>query len=393
MAMNYSDHQGLFLSSSVGELQSRASCQLTPSASAFSTLLSAFVGSVINGLTSGWLVAFATGWIAWMAVFRVLLSGLYMLFRSVTNSWGPGWAQGYGAAAAAEQGDEQGDDDATQLMVYDYQVGVVDANGQPAFHPNGGRVINARPRPSRLQALWPPASVVRALDQPSPAAQPGRKRPISETWADLNRDVTFLGWFSWAYTAIFAPISQLLWVGAHAPIHGAGAVKLVKGMTTAVTALPLCIDCKLRYGDKLGWGRHIFRLITSLSILMQGSICVFLLVQGALDLVKNSTGFPIPFLFIYPVFSLVWMFGSFAIVPTRDGGRKRFAQVHWAGIIVDVGVGAFAGLFLAAPSFALYSSAQFDSEVGGHSGNGMSDLTDYLRCETQVWKKFVAVSP
>lgn len=37
------------------------SCELSPSASTFSTMLTAFVGSVINGLSSGVLIAFLTG--------------------------------------------------------------------------------------------------------------------------------------------------------------------------------------------------------------------------------------------------------------------------------------------------------------------------------------------
>jgi hypothetical protein len=152
---NYIDDPKLFSSSSSGSDYS--SCRLTASASAFSTLMSAFIGSVIKGLTSGWLVAFATGWIAWMAVFRILLSGLYMLYRSVTNSWRLGRTKGTTDAAA-----DQGDEAATQLMVYDYQVGVVHVNGEPAFHSNEQRVVNATPRPNQLKEMWPPALATRA---------------------------------------------------------------------------------------------------------------------------------------------------------------------------------------------------------------------------------------
>ncbi|KAK4149483.1 hypothetical protein C8A00DRAFT_18832 [Chaetomidium leptoderma] len=65
-------------------------CNLSPAASAFSAILSACIGSVINGLTNGWLVAFMTGWIAWFAIFRVLMGALYLFYNSITDSWGPG---------------------------------------------------------------------------------------------------------------------------------------------------------------------------------------------------------------------------------------------------------------------------------------------------------------
>src|SRR3569833_2317361 len=77
-------------------------CTLSPAASAFSAILSAFVGSVINGLTSGWLVAFMTGWISWLAVFRVLMSAVYMLYRIITNSLGPGRDEDKSAAAQSD---------------------------------------------------------------------------------------------------------------------------------------------------------------------------------------------------------------------------------------------------------------------------------------------------
>lgn len=72
----------------------RDQCSITPkcgpAASAFSAILSAFIGSLINGLASGWVVALATGWIAWFAIFRVLLGAVYMLRHSLSDAWGPG---------------------------------------------------------------------------------------------------------------------------------------------------------------------------------------------------------------------------------------------------------------------------------------------------------------
>lgn len=66
-------------------MDSESSCELSPQARAFSTVLTAFVGSIVNGVTSGGIVAFVTGWISWLAVLRVLtgaLTGLYKDFSS-----------------------------------------------------------------------------------------------------------------------------------------------------------------------------------------------------------------------------------------------------------------------------------------------------------------------
>lgn len=56
---------------------------------------------------------------------------------------------------------------------------------------------------------------------------------------------------------------------------------------------------------------------------------------------------------------------SFGVLSMRDGGRRRAGKTHWAGYFLDVGAGAFAGIFLTAPAFALYLSAR---------SNGMADL-------------------
>lgn len=66
-------------------MDSQSTCELSPQARAFSTVLTAFVGSIVSGATSGAVFAFMTGWISWLAVLRVLscvLIGLYQAFSS-----------------------------------------------------------------------------------------------------------------------------------------------------------------------------------------------------------------------------------------------------------------------------------------------------------------------
>ena len=60
-------------------------------------------------------------------------------------------------------------------------------------------------------------------------------------------------------------------------------------------------------------------------------------------------------------------------------------------------MGAFAGMFVAAPAFALWRSAEFAERVNASWGQDMPaglELGDYLACEgVSVWAKFAAVMP
>ena len=63
------------------------SCDLSPQARAFSTVLTAFIGSIVNGVTSGGMVAFMTGWISWLAVLRVLSGALFGLYQAFSSKY------------------------------------------------------------------------------------------------------------------------------------------------------------------------------------------------------------------------------------------------------------------------------------------------------------------
>ncbi|KAM3085648.1 hypothetical protein ACMFMG_002716 [Clarireedia jacksonii] len=375
------------------------SCQLKPSASAFSAMLSAFIGSVINGLSSGWFVAIMTGWIAWFALFRVILGAVYMMYRSVTGTWEPEYdairqAEHEGSHPMAGQSNSNQED----LIISGPPPSESHQSyGRNSMGVQGGPVPQSNPsKPGFLSVLWPSTSDVFPFKL---QATKSTKNIIS--WGSLNRDVTFLGWVGWIWTGLIAPISQLIWVAANISNRSNGPVKIVKGLTVAVTALPLNIDSRIRYGEALAgsgnrrpWAKLAFNLTNCLSCLL----------QGAVNISHSSTfGFPTPILVIYPIFSLIWMYGSLVILPVRDGGRRRAAQKHWSGYILDIGMGGFAGIFLAAPAFGIYQSTSFDEKYGstsfdetyGGTSNGADGqtLAQYLQCETQVWKKFAAVFP
>ena len=403
-----------------------AGCELSPAASAFSAILSAVVGSVINGVTNGWLVAFMTGWIAWLAIMRVLIGGLYLFWRSITDSWGPGQSKDFVDPTPPPLHTYYPMTNtgyAGYAIEYPSNLPLTDTYQQQSEHaayPNGwiavrrGVQVVLVPKPNlgRLATnIWPSAAVVRGLDLAHPQSiwtfmhpRPGTINSLFTPRADLDRNVTVLGWVGVVYTALFAPITQILFLAAHLGRHDDGAAKIVKGLTVAVTALPLCIDCRVRYADSLSFGRWMFNMVVSTSCLLQGGICATLLIIGLLDLNSSSRNKSRPnersrssgpptavIVIVYLVFSLIWMAMSFVMLPMRDGGRKGAGKRHWAGYILDLWIGILAGVFLAAPAIALYSGANFGRK---DEGNGVSDLAAYLKCETvPVWRKFSAVIP
>lgn len=71
-------------SSCYGSKHSAQQCRANlPSAAAFRTMLSAFIGSVVNGLCSGWLTTFITGWISWLSVIQILIAGAYEAYLAI----------------------------------------------------------------------------------------------------------------------------------------------------------------------------------------------------------------------------------------------------------------------------------------------------------------------
>lgn len=418
---------------------SSSGCHLSPAAGAFTAILSAFIGSIINGLTNGWLVAFMTGWIAWLAVFRTLIGGLYMCYHSITDSWGPGRSSSDdddnsdmldpGMIPIPTHNPQDGDAESRRFLPTDNGYGqhsFLPAHtgyyGQqdPMYSPIPGRRHEepnpqASPDPQTpptvtctqmAKNIWPPPTLVRhgQGNRPPPNSIPGSSSysplTITKTPKTLDRSVTALGWFGLAYTALWAPITQLLFVAANASRGDIGSAKIVKGLTTAITALPLCIDCRVRYGDSLlRWrgARYVFNVVVGVSCLLQGAVCAALLVTGWVDLSRVEEGeegglrsMTVPRFVpaVYVLFAVVWMLVSFTILPMRDGGRQGAGKTHWAGYFVDVGVGAFAGVFLAAPALILYFGA-----TAGNMSSGARDLGEYLSCESQVWRKFAAVAP
>ncbi|KAI9052591.1 hypothetical protein LZ554_003934 [Drepanopeziza brunnea f. sp. 'monogermtubi'] len=474
-------------------------CTLTPQARAFSSILSAFIGSVVNGLTSGWLIAFITGWITWLAFFRVVIGGAYMLYRGLTASWPPDDNEQYEMLNRASSPDPEAN---AQLLNHGSEIprsenrypppyqsatdpaipntnNYASSDAQPdsqipevcrsnnilpgdqqlaldvptfgqtpvsreavesyhrhvynrVFGPDGS-LIPPKPKESPFGTFWPTRADIAARQQNIRLAQQKRaelrKLYVSDRelqrgiaalscmsregklpgpppdlvfWEPGDRDVTYLGWVGWVYSAVYSPISQIIWVAANASASNTSGVgKIVKGISVAVTALPLCLDTRVRFAASLqtrrfggDWAYHAFNIANAVSCLLQGIMGGVLLVWGVIQARTHTdpffaSSFPWPIVGIYPFFSLIWAWASFKIVPMTDGGRKRAAQSHWAGYLVDIGMGAFAGLFVAAPAFGLY----FSNASPGEESSGAADLGAFLRCEVPTWQKFSAIFP
>jgi hypothetical protein len=359
-----------------------------------------------------------TGWIAWFAIFRVLLGGLYMLYHSITNSWGPRrtsddvdapppphyqphpagpqagppQSESFNFLAANENGYTSG-----RYSQPHHAIPPIPAQQHDQGEgPDPSTPQKEQTFPQKAANIWPRVAVVRhGQDNPrTPDTFSAFYDCLGKAPTDLDRSVTVIGWLALVYTALYAPISQVLFVTSNASRHDIGSAKIVKGLTTAITALPLCIDCRVRYADRIpGLGRYAFNVLVSVSCLLQGAVCGALLVTGWMDITRAGDGWyegtpgrVIPA--VYVVFALAWMFASVTTMAMRDGGRQGAGKTHWAGYIMDVLVGAFAGAFLAAPALLLYlNAAAFDM------GSGPRELGEYLRCERQAWRRFAAVAP
>ena len=295
-----------------------SNCELSPQGRAFSTVLTAFIGSIINGLTNGYLVAFMTGWISWFAALRILSGSIIGLYQAFSPEY-------------------------TSVATTDDDIPLVEQG-----------LARAAPGGSSL----------------------GSNGSYFSAKARRKTDISVLGWIGWAYTAIYSPVVQILWIAANWSA-ASGQLKVVRGLGIAVAALGLTIDTKKRYAEKLGGvAGVIFKIINGGSAFGMGVMCAAVLIKGAIDLSLEWY-----FILIYCVFCVIWAAASFGLAPVEDGGIKGF------GIIPDVLMGAFAGIFLAAPAIIVMQQADAPK-------SGSNSLHDYLSCESvAVWRKIAAVLP
>lgn len=311
------------------------SCELSDQGRAFSTILTAFIGSIVNGITNGALVAFITGWISWFAVLRILIGALYGLYQAFSPKY-------------------------THLSTTDDEMTALQ---QPGLETD-----------TTAEGAVPVESA------------PGGKAAMFSANSKRNMDISVFGWIGWVYAAIYSPITQILWLAANWE-DASPPLKLVRALCISVGALGLTIDTKKRYAERLGGIAGVmFKLINGGSAFAMGAMCLALLIKGAID---QDLGWY--FILNYCVFCVIWTAASFRITPVDDGSIKGF------GFIPNVLMGAYAGVFLAGPAFAVMKTAEFPTL--NRSGfdtpeSGSTSLHEYLLCESvPVWQKMAAILP
>jgi hypothetical protein len=351
------------------------SCELSSSASAFSTVLSAFIGSVLNGLFSGFWIAFFTGWISWLAVVRILAAGVFEFYLTIKagtdsnaahdtqyQSIGMNNFNGAGNQAGPfiENQHMQGEDEEARLT-------------QPMVTFQSQSAANHAP------------SVVSEFPVQNPVV--GRVRSLIPKQPE--RTVTVFGWLGWTWSAVYTPITQSIWLSVNFN-STKGALQLVRALAIAVSALGLTFDYKQRYAASIGrkWGTWAFvgfNVWNSAACLLLGIESAVLLLRGAL----NIDSLPIFVYVIIPLFSIIWAAASWKFLPPIDGARPGI------NIFADVLMGAFAGIFVSAPAFILWQSEKFEGDhmLSGTPESGMG-LGEFLNCEgASILQKFAAIMP
>lgn len=61
----------------------KSPCALSPHSQALSTVLMAFVGSIINGISGGYMLAFFVAWTSWLAIMRILVVAIWELYEAI----------------------------------------------------------------------------------------------------------------------------------------------------------------------------------------------------------------------------------------------------------------------------------------------------------------------
>ncbi|KAH5690275.1 hypothetical protein HBI44_173450 [Parastagonospora nodorum] len=326
-------------------------CTLSPSASAFSSMLSAFIGSVANGLFSGFWIAFFTGWISWLAFIRILAAGFYELWLSVKAGTNP---------------------NISKADIEYESIGMLPLN---QVAKNGPSTVNGDDAEGQFD---------------NTSTSPHQSKPSLIMPKTPERTVHAFGWLGWIWSAVYTPISHSIWLSIHiSSPHG--PILLVRALAIGVSALSLTFDTKARYGARLGRGSLylLFNLWNSFACILLGVEATILLIRGAL----NVSFTPIPLLVAYPVFSIIWAVVSWKFLPPIDAARPGM------NTFADVAMGCFAGVFCAAPAFALYMKANFDkdvAEMGFETGEatGGVGLGEFLSCGgVSVLQKFAAIMP
>jgi hypothetical protein len=299
-------------------------------------VLTAFIGSILNGLFSGFFIAFITGWISMLACVRIVAAGIYEF----------------------------------------YLTGKAGSNFENVDELNEYRNIEMNAREEERLANHPITIATNgkvASQRLNNAFLPFKKLPV--------RDVSAFGWLGWTWSAVYTPISQTIWIATNISSQS-GFVLIVRALSMSVSALGLTFDYKQRYGAAVGrkwgsWAFILFNVWNATACLLLGIESMALLIFGAYG---GGGNIPIPIPIVYLLLCIFWAYLSWRLIPPVDGARpcvNKFA---------DVAMGAFSGIFCAAPALILWQGGLFDDDSG-------LDLGEFLKCDATVLRKFAAIMP
>lgn len=387
-------------SSYADDSYSTSGCQLSPHDKFLSSVLTSFIGSVITGVSSGFLIAFITAWICWFSALRIIVTGSYYTFQAArghdleTSHWVVKMLENRRLKTEANVAVEQNPGLLGGRFSSPESQQQVPLNDLPPDH--AALVVNGRsPSPqSDLPPPYEPGDHQHLLgDEESQRLPQNETKTSSAKPQGRNLGVglradppSVLGWISWVYGAVYFPVAQILFLSVNFGKDSdyAGNVKLVRALAVGVTALPLTFDTKARYAVMLRsrkyggwWAGRLFTWTHALSTLALGVVEAVLLVLAYVQM-----GAPVFFVPVYVVFSTIWMAVSFLFVPPVDGGMgPNTAWLFLAGLAM----GIFGGAFTSAAAFANMSMAP--------TGPGLR-LGEYLNCEgASALDKFVAIFP
>lgn len=220
--------------------------------------------------------------------------------------------------------------------------------------------------------------------------------PVSQS-AALEREifldgrVNWLGWIGWGWVAVYEPVITTLWLVGNWSA-ASGQLKFARAISVGVSALPLTVDTKARYGDVLEkkFGkpfRCLFTIISAVACLYLGVLAVLLICLAFVDWHNALQSQMVPIFpvivgpIIYILFVALWAARSFRLfIPNDEGLGVRTLPQFLKGL----GMGVFGILFVAMPGIVVAATA---------SKCGLT-LNEYLACESvAIWQRGVAFLP
>jgi hypothetical protein len=205
-----------------------------------------------------------------------------------------------------------------------------------------------------------------------------------EEWDD-DGGVNFLDWIGWLWVEVYEPVMNTMWLVSNWST-ASGWLKFARAISVGVSALPLTVDTKARYGivleKYLGKPfRWFFTLISAVACLYLGLLAVLLLCLALADW-HTAVWKPILLAIGYTLVMAFWTLFSFSMQTPHDEGLgvHSFWQ-FFSGFVI----GVFGICFVALPTGVVV--------LASPNSPGLA-LNEYVACESvDIWRKAIALLP